>query len=368
MVPVRSPIPAIYGLPELQAHLDALTQDASMLPDARLLDQVGLQLTEENTPPLIPILLPPIIHLLKTTTTTSPSPSPSQDPTPLLLLAVKLMTPLSLAQALAMADDDDDDDDDDDTSSILTALRSPLPGANLIGLTVLAKASASPDDAAELADLPAVVVQFITCWLESLDVGVAELAASVLESVLQTDAQPFDAGHDDGLNGQVESCRRRRLWHLIFHQPSTLHVIQRYCTVGPIPSRSIHDVTISQGRLLRLLPRLAPIDFASLTTTAVSDMPEAAAQPAGRGLLQWAALAMVDKSDTLMNLTLVDFFEALVQNMRQSPYALHPTLKNLVKAAVRHDAAVQEALRILPDSKGEEEEPELTSYLDNLLS
>ncbi|VUC20126.1 unnamed protein product, partial [Clonostachys rosea] len=63
----------ISGLEELQAHLQELVNDSTLPFNAKLFDDVELQLTEDNIPPLLPSFLPPLTTILKSTT---------QDPTP----------------------------------------------------------------------------------------------------------------------------------------------------------------------------------------------------------------------------------------------------------------------------------------------
>ncbi|XP_044717473.1 uncharacterized protein HRG_08981 [Hirsutella rhossiliensis] len=347
----------ISGLPELQAHLHALVGDAALPIQAQLLDQVELQLTETNIPPLLTTLLPPLTQILKAT---------SQDPTPLLSLTVKLLTPLSFAQTLAIAD----------APSLLTALRSPLPGANLLALAVVHKAAAAPADAAILSTLPEVVEELVRRWLESPDVGVGERAAKVLGDVLETDCDVVGSNGVSSVAGN-ELVKRSvpghaRLWRLILQTRPHLSLIQSSCTPNHHPSRSTHAVTISQGRVLRLLPRLAALNIRVLSQSAFPDLfplPDATAQRVGRGLLQWAALGMVTKSDVLMHLSLIDFFEAFVSVMRVADHSTerHDLVKSLVRTAVRDDPDLHTALRSLPDRTVEEEAEALRRYVADVL-
>ncbi|PNY23488.1 Uncharacterized protein TCAP_06540 [Tolypocladium capitatum] len=356
----------VSGLPALQAHLQQLVADAALPLDVKLLDHVELQLTEDNIPPLLPTLLPPLTQILKSTT---------QDPTPALSLTVKLLSPLSFTSTLAIAD----------PPSLLTALRSTLPGANLLALAVIHKAAKAPSDAAILSTLPDVVEELVRCWLDTPDVGVGERAAKVLGDVLETDCEVVHGqgvtgvGSVNDVNG-TEIVRRRlpghaRLWRLIFLRRPGLALIQSRCTpqaAADRPCRSMHAITISQGRLLRMLPRLAALDVRAVNQTAFPDLfplPGAAVQDAGCGLLQWATLGMVDKSDVLMHLTLVDFFETLVSILRvsgRSPEQDH-TVKSLLKAAVPDDAELETALRTLPDRTVEVEAEALRKYIAEML-
>ncbi|GAO17370.1 uncharacterized protein UV8b_00195 [Ustilaginoidea virens] len=360
----------ISGISELQAHLQQLAIDPALPPDAKLLDDVELQLTEDNIPPLLPTLLPPLANILKSTT---------QDPTPLLSLTIKLLSPLSFTQALGVAE----------PSSLLAALASPLAGANLLALAITSKAAASPSDASILSTLPEVVEALVRCWLASPDVGVGERAARVLGDVLETDCEVPDNRLLDGSRPgrrvpAAEVAKRSlpghgRLWRLVLGKGPILRLIHARCSAASLPGNpepvlSDRQVTISQGRLLRLLPRLSVLNIRALSQAVVSDvfaLPVGAAVEGdvGQGLLQWAALGMVNRSDVLMHLTLIDFFETFVSIMKVSARSAEADvlIGKLVKSATRLDRELEAALRSLPDRTTEEEAEPLRAYIADLL-
>ncbi|RFU76869.1 hypothetical protein TARUN_5362 [Trichoderma arundinaceum] len=357
----------ISGLDEFQTHLRELENDPSMPFNLKLFDDVELQLTESNIPPLLPTALPPLTHILRTTT---------QDPSPLLSLTIKLLSPLTFTRTLTIAD----------PPSILTALTSPLPGANLLALAIIHKAAKTPTEAALLSTLPDVVEALISRWLETPDVGVGERAAKVLGDLLETDCETIrgegvnGVGSQGNING-TEVVRRRipghgRLWRLILLQRPILELIKTLCspeTADP-PTRPRRQTSLSQGRLLRLLTRLATLNIRAISQTAFPDLfplPAAAIQTAGQGILQWAALSMVSKSeDILMHLNLIDFFETFVSVMRVSRLTSEENaiVRNLVRAAAQEDDQLKEALRGLPNRTVEEEAEPLRSYINDILN
>lgn len=354
----------ISGLDELLAHLQELSNDPSAAPNPKLLDDVELQLTDANIPPLLPRLLPILSSILRSTT---------QDPTPLLSLTVKLLSPLSFSDALSVAD----------PPSLATALGSPLPGANLLALAIIHKAAKSPASVATLAELPEVVEHLVRRWLESPDVGVGERASRVLGDLLETDSGRRRAVNGTVVNGGLAtpsedgSSSNHTLWQLVILQRPILSLIVTLCSQptssGQTPQElraAIRQTSLSQGRLLRLLPRLATLNLRALTQSSFPDMfpiPEPAARELGVGLLQWAALAMVDRSDMLMHLSLVDFFEAFVSVMRVSADT-DDFVKRLVQTAVREDPELASSLRGLPDRTIEDEAEPLRVYINELLS
>ncbi|KAK2594606.1 hypothetical protein QQS21_007691 [Conoideocrella luteorostrata] len=356
----------ISGISELRAHLEQALNDPSLPFDAKLLDDVELQLTEENTRNMTHIFLTPLTQILKSTT---------QDPTPLLSLALKLLSPLSFTEALAVGD----------PPSLLTALGSPLSGANLLALAIIQKAANSPADATRLNTLPDVVEGLISCWMCTKHVGVAEGAAKVLGDVLQTDCDAPDIIINGGsstpqINGTGVARRRMsgygELWRLILLYHPNLSLIQQYCTfnsTGQNSARTTLEVTTSQGRLLRILPRLCTLNINILSypiAPEVFTIPEAIQSDVGQvGLLQWAALAMVDKSDMLMYLNLLDFFEVFVSTMRVSARTAQSDtlIKKLLTTAIQDDSDLEIALRTLPNRTIEGESEPLRIYIDRLL-
>lgn len=139
-------------------------------------------------------------------------------------------------------------------------------------------------------------------------------------------------------------------------------------------THTLQQVTIAQGRLLSLLPKLAALDMRPISQSSFPDIfpvpPAAAAATIGPGLLQWAALSMVDRSDVLMHRNLIDFYESFVGTMRL--YSLSPDCRqlvaNLVKSAAQDDNLLEAALRSLPDRTVDDEADALRQYVAQLLA
>lgn len=220
------------------------------------------------------------------------------------------------------------------------------------------------------------------CWLDAHDVGVAEKAARVLGDVLETDcpavvqpaaiqAQQLNGDSNNG-NELVPRPRQPghgRLWSLLLEHRPMASLIPHYATPGGDGDRSLRQVSLSQGRVLRLVPRLASLNMTAVASSRLSDIFAVDGDEAP-GLLPWAALQMVDRGDALMHLNLIDFFETLVSVMRVSPnrtHAVDTRLAALVKAAVATDDELAAALRSLPDRTVEEEAEPLRDYIKMLL-
>ncbi|KAL1836136.1 hypothetical protein VTJ49DRAFT_5547 [Mycothermus thermophilus] len=406
----------ITGLDELDKHLDSLLEDPNLELIPKLFDDVELQLTDANIPPLIPRFLPRLTTLLKQYT---------QDPTVIVSLTVKLLRPVPFSDVFQLASPDE----------LVQALNSPSPAANLLAMAVLHKAATSPEDVAILCNLPHLLSAFIHRWLAAPQVEVAQKGGKVLGDLLDIDCSlppppppPRPTSAIQITNPPPQLTARTRpgqgvLWRLLLSDNSTtsLYPLLLGLISGHHPSTSgdAHQLSLAQGRVLRLLPRLAALDFAAVTrsdvahpvpahftnvngngingdsnsnsssssgnNTATEDdeiVPPAIPNPPrhGEGLLQYAALRMVQKSDPLMHLSLVDFFEALVSLLRVAPCRtateagagasgteVVETLRVVLAEAMAGDQMLREALLSLPDRTVEEEAEDLKRWLGDLL-
>ncbi|VUC22394.1 unnamed protein product, partial [Clonostachys rosea] len=153
-----------------------------------------------------------------------------------------------------------------------------------------------------------------------------------------------------------------RIWKLVFGSRSILSLIPEYCS--PSDERTTRQVTLSQGRLLRLLPRLATLNLAPLIAKSAPDL------FAGESLLYWASLKMIDYNDVLVHLNLVDFFETLVSVMRVAETRssiVDEEVGALIRTASKDDTVLRDALKVLPDRTIEEEAEPLREYITKLL-
>ncbi|KAK0746882.1 hypothetical protein B0T18DRAFT_324106 [Schizothecium vesticola] len=319
----------VTGLDELDKHLDDLVQDSTIPLNAKLIDDVELQLTESNTPPLVIRFLPRLTTVLKQ--------YPS-DPTVLANLASKLLRPVSFTQILSLASPE----------SLIQALEAPSPSANLLAMTVLHKATASPS---LLSDMPDLLAAFVRRWLASPFVEVGQLGGKVLADLLEAD-------------------RNGKLWRLLFTHGEPIYTLLVDLCVGRHPDThdDAHQLSLAQARLLRVLPRIASLN---LSAVASAEPPSTSTSNGHRpgGLLQFAALRMVDKSDRLLHLNLVDFFKGLVVVMRTEAAEAFTveTIRPLLVEAMAEDELLREELVKLPEEMVEEEVEGMRAWLQNLV-
>ncbi|KAF3065884.1 hypothetical protein GL218_09239 [Daldinia childiae] len=341
----------VTGVEELEKHLDELIADPSLESTLKLFDDVELQLTDANIPPLIPRLLPKITEILK---------QYQQDPKILCSLAIKLLGPLNFTQILSLASEE----------ALIQALRSPAPSANILAMTVLEKATKSPGDAAILARMNNIITNFLIQWLSAPQVEVGEKGSRVLGDLLDVDCETRPA---DGLsaNGMEIAIRKPPgqglLWRRIFYDRDVYEIILSLCANHPLGTQ---QQSLAQGRVLRILPRLTALNFRAVTWSDFTDLNQKYAKSNGNGgLLHFAALS-IDKEDMLVHLNLIDFFEVLLSIQRVTPFSTYKidTLKSLVRDATAQDNVLKAAILTLPERTVPEEADELQQFIREILN
>ncbi|KAL2138808.1 hypothetical protein VTI28DRAFT_6214 [Corynascus sepedonium] len=380
-------ITPITGLDALDKHIDDLIQDPTLTLNAKVFDDIELQLTESNIPPLIPHFLPRLTTLLKQYT---------QDPAVIVSLTIKLLGPVPFSDVFSLAEADD----------LVDALDSPAPAANILAMSVFHKAVENPQDISFFCRYTNLVSSLIRRWLAAPQVEVGQKGSKVLGDLLDVDCplpppppptRPVDASHAH--LGLRKVRGQGSLWNILFNDPRFYTLLLDLISGRhPDTAGNPHQLSLAQGRVLRLLPRLTAINFKAVTTSRITAPTPAyftngttnGGQPngdtleqheqtpppplpnppqPGEGILQYAALRMVQKSDTLMHLSLVDFFETLVSLTRvtQPSEAKVETLRAILAEAMAGDEVLKEALLTLPDRTVEEEAEDLRNWLRELM-
>ncbi|KAK4130048.1 hypothetical protein BT67DRAFT_492582 [Trichocladium antarcticum] len=367
----------ISGLDELDKHLDDLVQDPALVLDPKLFDDVELQLTDTNIPPLIPRFLPRLTTILK---------SYSEDPAIIASLTTKFLGPVPFNEVFLLASPDE----------IVQALDAPVPGANLLAMSIIHKAAANPDDVARLCTVTHLVEAFIHRWLAAPQVEVGHRASKVLGDLLDIDCDlappPPAASHPAGAAHANPVLRKSpgqgALWRLLFRDKHMYTCLLDLCSGRHADTSAPRQLSLAQGRVLRLLPRLAALNFPAISRSDMAapnpahrtngthggggggaDGPAGSAPRPGEGFLQYAALRMVNKSDQLMHRNLADFFETLVSLLRVTEHSASKaqTLRAILSEATADDELLKDALLTLPQRTVEEEADGLRSWLAELL-
>jgi hypothetical protein len=263
-------------------------------------------------------------------------------------------------------------------------------------MTVIEKASHAPSDAAILSTMPTLVSDFLRRWLASPHVEVGQKGGIVLGNLLDIDCElpppppppPQSFPHISDMSQAIvlrKSPGQGKLWRRIFLDRDVYSLMLDICSGrDPDTATDERQLTLAQGRLLRILPRLAALNFHAVTRSDfASPVPshytngaraaeeEDRRRRTGDSLLHFAALRMVDRRDRLMHLSLVDFFEGFVSLMRPglteySAYKVE-TVRGLLRDATAQDAELRAALLSLPDRIVPEEADELRRWIREVL-
>ncbi|CAK7204698.1 hypothetical protein SEUCBS139899_007457 [Sporothrix eucalyptigena] len=388
----------ISGLDDLDRHLDALlalppATTATAAPpavqlDPALFDNVELQLTEANIPALVPRLLPKIVGVLQ-----NPAAVGSEANAAVLCsVATKLLSPVPFQDALGLASED----------ILVAALGGDAaPATNVLAMTVIHKAAGRPprrlgvaEDVARLAGMDALLSALVVRWLASPAVEVGECGSRVLGDLFDIDCplppvRYVQSAGSSAINGSLSGIATTSvgppppslrttvgqglLWRRLLQEPAFYNGILLAVCHGThsAVAGNAHQQSIAQGRVLRLLPRLAVLNLSAVATGSES-------------LLQFAALHMVDTSDMLMHLSLIDFYETLVSVLRVASTArpasgnssdntsnsadyIVEVLRALLRAATVQDPLLLQSLQTLPDRTVPEEADELRDWLRQIL-
>lgn len=244
--------------------------------------------------------------------------------------------------------------------SLIRALQSSAPSANILGLTVIAKASASPSSSAILSSMKDLVGQFIITWLSSPSVEVGEKATRTLGDLLDVDCeQKATNGLDTHMSGLEIASRtvsgQGLMWRRLFHDQEQYTSIFSLCdlsTMGTGPGQlDQRQKSLAQARLLRILPRMAALDFVAVSKPHLPHIEKLFNMPDDtEGLLWYTGLEMVDtEGDVLMHFTLIDFFAELLESVSivELSTASMEYLKRLMKTATEKDESLYRSLESL---------------------
>lgn len=251
---------------------------------------------------------------------------------------------------------------------LIQALRSSIPSVNILAIQVIAKAAQSVGYTSILSDMRSLLLEFLRTWLCTLDMFVANLATKVLGDLLTTDYDPT-LPTQGLLWRRVFRCKEH--YELLLSRVSLKKETMTASLVGDKANKI--QITLAQGRLLDLLPRLAALDF-----YAVSDSPPLLSaleehysmQDEDHGLLFFAGVKMVDLTDYLMQLTLWAFFFELFREMSATERkgTVMERLKSLYKRALANDPMLQTTIECMARAyRASENAPGLEVELDDFL-
>ncbi|PYH98998.1 hypothetical protein BO71DRAFT_394782 [Aspergillus ellipticus CBS 707.79] len=282
-------VPTTYE--EVRLHLEHVQRDPSTRLEVFLIEKLKVELTETTDRRVPATLLIQISQLL---------PVLQEDPTPITTLATKATSSLSFTDLRSV----------DPPIDFIAGFKAPLEPINLLVLSLLGKAGQHPSDAAIVAGDPELVASLVELWLSTSSTAVAQAAFDTIWALLEIDlASPLEnGGHesDEATEGQG------LVWRRIFTDKDVYGLLFSFCSLiedGP-EGLSKRDKTVAQGRLMGLLVKAGRLRWDIIASPQV---PEVEKKYKSNGLLHFAACQMVDKSDVLMHMTLVNFFHDLLE-------------------------------------------------------
>ncbi|KAL1589093.1 hypothetical protein WHR41_02104 [Cladosporium halotolerans] len=285
----------------LQTHLaDLQANPTTVAIDSRLFEEADLVLPEQLSKPETFDFVQQLSSLLQTI---------QQNPAPAVNLLIRLLGPFAFSDVLAF------DPPVDFATGLDVGFDAPegvmLP-FNRLMLALLDKASVSAGDAASVAAKPEVVLALVRLWLCSPDTGVATHASKVLLDLLRVDRELFD-----DLDQHVPTGGQGLVWKRVFGDRNVYGTLFEACGLKAKALKlSKKQRTLAQARLLEWLPAVASMSWSAVAKSHHADVEESFGLASGAGLLEFAALHMVDYvDDVLMYRCLIDFFAELLDVM-----------------------------------------------------
>ena len=162
------------------------------------------------------------------------------------------------------------------------------------------------------------------------------------------------------------------LWRRIFQDREIYEMIFSLCSFEAIGAGEgrldERQKSLAQARLLRVLPRLAALDFHTISHTSFPDIEARyGLQQGEQGILWFAAADMVNKEeDMLMHITVIDFFAEFLEVMSTTEIT-QPTmdyLAALLKKVTQTDQTMYKSLELI--AMNPESTPELIDLLVRL--
>ncbi|RAK95153.1 uncharacterized protein BO80DRAFT_430102 [Aspergillus ibericus CBS 121593] len=282
-------VPSTYD--EVRLHLQQVQRDPSTRLDLTLIDKLRLELTANIDRRVPATLLIQISQLL---------PILQEDPTPITTLGTKATAYFSFADLRSVEPPID----------FISGFKAPSEPINLLALSLLSKAGNTSSDAAIVAGDPELVASLVELWLSTSSTAVAQAAFDTIWALLEIDlASPLEnVGHesDEATGGQG------LVWRRIFTDKDVYGLLFSLCSLtddGP-GTLSKRDKTVAQGRLMGLLVKAGRLRWDMISSPQV---PEVERKYQSSSLLQFTSCYMVDRSDVLMHMTLVNFFHDLLE-------------------------------------------------------
>ncbi|KAJ5833694.1 hypothetical protein N7474_002005 [Penicillium riverlandense] len=278
---------------EVKAHLAQVQEDPSTPLDIALIDKLKLQLVETTPPIVAATLLSQISALL---------PVLQEDPAPLTTLGTKATASFTFTDLRAI----------DPPIDFVAGFKTPSPPINLLALSLLGKAGQASSDAAIVSGDSDLVVSLVELWLSTSSEAVAQAALDTLWALLEVDlASPLEKEEYDHTAHNAHAGQGL-MWRRVFTDKDVYGLLFGLCSLrddapGDLSKRKR---TLAQARLMDFLTKAGGVRWDIISQ---SQVPDIEAKYDSSSLLHFAACQMVDQSDVLMHMTLLNFFRDLLE-------------------------------------------------------
>ncbi|SMY22108.1 unnamed protein product [Zymoseptoria tritici ST99CH_1A5] len=286
----------------LADNVNAVTTDPSTPLDKRVFEEAELVLVETLSAEQRQSLTIGLSTIL---------PTLQQDPTPVVNLLLRLVRDLSYSDVLQLGSVPF-------TDGLVAGEH--MVSFNRLIIALLQKATRNAADAASVAGMLDTVLALVRLWLSTSDTGVASQSGKLLLDLLKVDQDILtdpDAHLPSGGQGLV--------WKRIFGDRDVYRTFFEVCSLtGPTSLKlSKSQRTLAQARLMEWLPQVGAMDWSAISRSHHSDVESEYSVQSGGGLLDFAALHMVDiKDDVLLHLSLLNFYSNI---LRYSPVPSSPS-------------------------------------------
>ncbi|KAF7716492.1 Uncharacterized protein PECH_003900 [Penicillium ucsense] len=283
-------IPSTFNA--VRTHLAEVQANPATPLDIGLIARLKLQLINDADPEVPATILSQVSSLL---------PVIQEDPTPLTTLATAACSSLSYVDICAL----------EPTINLVAGFQAPSEPINLLALSLLAKAGQTPSDAAIVAGNSELVSALTQLWLSTPSTAVAQAALEVLWSLLEVDsASPLEQD-EQNRSGDDAHTGQGLMWRRVFMDKDVYGSLFGFCSLkrdapGSLTNR---ERTVAQGRLMGFLVKAGRLHWDLISKSQISDIET---KYECSSVLQFAVSQMVDQSDVLMHMTLLDFYKDLL--------------------------------------------------------
>ncbi|KAJ5958359.1 uncharacterized protein N7479_005509 [Penicillium vulpinum] len=277
----------------VRSHLAQVQENPSTALDIPLIDKLKLQLVE-STDHVVPATLLSQISVLL--------PILQEDPTPITTLGIRATAYFTFTDLQSI----------DPPINLVAGFKAPSPPINLLALSLLAKAGQKSSEAAIVAGDSDLVASLVELWLSTSSTEVAQAALDTLWALLEVDVANHLENGEYEHTGEESHAGQGLLWRRVFTDKDVYGLLFGLCSLqsdapGDLSKR---ERTLAQGRLMTFLVKAGKLRWDIIS---MAQVPEIEAKYQSSSLLHFTTCHMVQESDVLMHMTLLNYFRELLE-------------------------------------------------------